>query len=248
MHGHIHPRDHFLLAIETQLKRDERKATSWPYYVTYLRERFCLPVLLLVTCTDRRTARWATGPFTCEVRGWTTHSTHPLVLGPDNVPMITDKRTAARHPAMTVFSAITHSRDPEAPAILKAAADALREMEDTQAAHHLGGLLEIGLENTPARETWRELMGFTNFFPGRGTMFEEVYLDGKAKGKAKGEAQAILRFLAARGVPVPEEARERIAGCTDLDLLGRWLDRTPHVQCVHELFAEEPEDTGTASA
>ncbi|AKJ11971.1 hypothetical protein ABB07_18605 [Streptomyces incarnatus] len=240
--------DHFLLAIETQLKRDERKATSWPYYVTYLREKFCLPVLLLVTCTDRRTARWATGPFTCEVRGWTTHRTHPLVLGPDNVPKITDQRTAARNPAMAVFSAITHGRDPEAPAILEATAGALKAMGDSQAAGHLGGLLEIGLGDTPARETWRELMGFTNFFPGRGTMFEEVYLDGKAEGKAEGEARAILRFLEARGIPVPEEAHERIASCTDLDLLGRWLDRTPHVQCVHDLFADEPEDTETASA
>ncbi|MFI1075924.1 hypothetical protein [Streptomyces puniciscabiei] len=117
-------------------------------------------------------------------------------------------------------------------------------MEDGQAARHLGDLLEIGLGNTPAQEIWRELMSITTFFPGRGTLLESAYLDGAAKG----ESEAILRFLAARGIPVPEEARERIAGCTDLDLLGRWLDRTPHVQCVHELFAEEPEDTGTASA
>ncbi|MGW0766057.1 hypothetical protein [Streptomyces sp. NPDC002676] len=25
------------------------------------------------------------------------------------------------------------------------------------------------------------------------------------------------------------------------DLLSRWLDRTPHVECIHDLFAE---DTG----
>lgn len=159
----------------------------------------------------------------------------------------TDPRTAARNPAMAVFSCITHSRNLKAPAILEATADALQEMEDRQAAQHLSGLLEIGLGDTPARQTWRKLMSFTNFFPGRGTLLEEAYLDGEtkgeARGEAKGEAKAILRFLEARGISVPDEARERITGCTDLDLLNRWLDRTPHVQCVHDLFAEDTEDT-----
>jgi hypothetical protein len=91
-------------------------------------------------------------------------------------------------------------------------------------------------------------MGFTNFFPGRGTLLEETYLEGEAKGEARGQARgevkAILRFLEVRGVPVPKEARDRIACCTDLDLLNRWLDRTAHAESVDDLFAEE---TGTTA-
>ncbi|MFF0854963.1 hypothetical protein ACWDU8_16645 [Streptomyces sp. NPDC003388] len=234
--------DAFLLAVETQGRRDNRKATSWSYYVAYLQEKFCLPVLLLVTCTDRSTAGWASGPFTCEVRGWTTHSTHPLVLSPDNVPMITDRRTAARNLAMATFSAITHSKNPKATAILEALFGALRET-DPLTAVYFSGLLEIGLGDTPARQTWRKLMGFTNFFPGRGTLLEETFLEGEARGEARGEAKAILRFLEARGISVPEEARDRITSCTDLDLLNHWLDRTPHVESVDDLFAEDPEAT-----
>ncbi|WP_129307875.1 hypothetical protein [Streptomyces sp. L2] len=240
--------DDFLLAIETQGRRDERKATSWPYYVTYLQAKFGLPVLLFVTCTDRATARWAAGPFTCEIQGWTTNCTHPLVLSPDNVPVITDQRTAARNLAMATFSAITHSRNPKAPAILEALAGAL-QTTDAQTAVYFSGLLEIGLGDTPARQTWRKLMSFTNFFPGRGTLLEETYLDGEANGaaigEARGEAKAILRFLEARGIHIPDEARTRIADCTDLDVLNRWLDRTPHAECVHDLFAEE-QPNGTA--
>ncbi|MFF6874946.1 MULTISPECIES: hypothetical protein [unclassified Streptomyces] len=82
-------------------------------------------------------------------------------------------------------------------------------------------------------------MTFVNYFPGRGTVMEKAYLEGEAKGEARGEAKAILRFLEARGVSVPQEARNHIADCTDLDLLNRWLDRTPHVQSVDELFAED---------
>ncbi|MFI2631893.1 hypothetical protein ACH5A2_16015 [Streptomyces collinus] len=86
-------------------------------------------------------------------------------------------------------------------------------------------------------------MTFVNYFPGRGTVMEKAYLEGEAKGEARGEAKAILRFLEARGVAVPHEARDRIAGCTDLDLLNRWLDRTPHVKSVDELFAEDAGST-----
>lgn len=82
-------------------------------------------------------------------------------------------------------------------------------------------------------------MTFVNYFPGRGTVMEKAYLEGEAKGEARGEAKAILRFLGARGVSVPQEARDRIADCIDLDLLNRWLDRTPHVESVDELFAED---------
>jgi len=41
----------------------------------------------------------------------------------------------------------------------------------------------------------------------------------------KGHAEAVLRILAARGVPVGEAASERILTCTDKVLLDRWLER-----------------------
>ncbi len=156
--------------------------------------------------------------------------------------MITDRRTAARGLAMATFSAITHSRNPEVPAILEALLGALRET-DPQTAMYFSGLLEIGLGDTPARQTWRKLMSFTNFFPGRGTLLEETYLEGQAEGEARGEAKAILRFLEARGISVTDAARDRIAHCTDLDLLNRWLDRTPHVESVDDLFTEDTRAT-----
>ncbi|MFF8394521.1 hypothetical protein [Streptomyces sp. NPDC016172] len=38
------------------------------------------------------------------------------------------------------------------------------------------------------------------YFPGRGTLFEETYLEGKAEGNA----ESILSVLDKRGIPVPE--------------------------------------------
>jgi hypothetical protein len=59
---------------------------------------------------------------------------------------------------------------------------------------------------------------------------------GKAEGEAEGEAKAVLACLDARGVEVPEEAREKIAGCTDLDQLDTWVRRAATADKVDELF------------
>jgi hypothetical protein len=180
----------------------------------------------------------------------TAQSTHPLVLGPDNVPVVTDRRTAARDITLAAFSALTHGREQDADAILKAVADALQGM-DNETVEYFGSLLDLGLGDAPGGQTWRKLMTFHNFFPGRGTLLEKTFFEGKAEGKAEGraegvaegkaegEAQAILRILAARGIDVPERTRERILVCADLDVLGRWLDRSVHAQSADELFAGE---------
>ncbi len=77
-------------------------------------------------------------------------------------------------------------------------------------------------------------------FPGHGTLFEEKYLEGRAEGEARGEARGILRVLEVRGVPVSDDARQRITGCTDLDVLGDWLDRSGTVERAEDLF-DDPE-------
>ncbi|MEU8616514.1 hypothetical protein [Streptomyces sp. NPDC048623] len=238
--------DGFLLAIEAQGRRDPDKASSWTYYLGYLGAKHGLPVLLLVVCQDPATARWAAGPFRSGYRDWTAISVHPLVLGPDNVPIITDPAVAVQNLAMTAFSALTHGRSPEAPAILDALATALGSA-DRDSISYYSEFMEIGLGDTLARDIWRKLMATVSYFPGRGTLVEETYLKGKADGEAEGKAEgkaealseAVLRVLAARGVEVPEEAAGRITECTDLGTLDLWLDRAATATRVEELFTPE---------
>ncbi|MET8030884.1 hypothetical protein [Streptomyces avermitilis] len=99
-------------------------------------------------------------------------------------------------------------------------------------------MLEVGLENTPARKKWRELMAVITNFPGRGTFIEETYLEGKTDGKA----EDVLRVLKTRGIPVPDEVRQRVSGCADPDTLDRWLDQAVTVSDAKDLFAEDPKD------
>ena len=58
----------------------------------------------------------------------------------------------------------------------------------------------------------------------------------EAQGEAHGEARALIAVLSARGLEVPEDARERINGCTDLDQLDVWVRRAATAKTVKELF------------
>ncbi|MFJ8335648.1 hypothetical protein [Streptomyces sp. NPDC094437] len=257
--------DGFLLAIEAQTKKALDKGANWAYYVAYLHAKFKLPVLLLTVCRNRSTATWATGPFECRVGPWATQVTRPFVLGPDTVSRIADESAVARQPALATFSAIVHSESEDIGAILEMLARGMRSF-DNSTAKYWSELLEIGLENTPARDKWRELEKMVvSFFPGRGTVFEEAYLDGQAKGHAeghakghaegeakgkakgeargaaKGKAEGVLSVLEARGLPVSDVARERVTQCTDLDLLQRWLVRAVTAARTEELFDEVPD-------
>ncbi|MFF9309576.1 hypothetical protein ACF1BS_01550 [Streptomyces sp. NPDC014748] len=77
-------------------------------------------------------------------------------------------------------------------------------------------------------------MPFVTYSPGRGTVRETAYLEGRAEGRA----ESILRLLEARGLPVPGGVRERVATCTDLALFNAWLDRVLTVARAEDLFAE----------
>ncbi|MEU9856067.1 hypothetical protein [Streptomyces sp. NPDC047974] len=237
----------FLLAVEAHGRRDPDKASSWTYDLAFLSATYGMPAVLLVVCQDRATARWAAGPLLTGIEGWAALRTHPLVLGPDNVPVITDPDEAGRNLALAAFSAMTHGRGQDSPALLEALARALSTAEPDSVAYY-SELLEIGLGDTPARHTWRHLMRTVGtFFPGRGTLVEETYLKGKAEGKAEGEAEgraeglaeAVLRVLRARGIDVPEDVAARVTACSDPARLDLLLDRAVVVTVAEDVFVAE---------
>jgi hypothetical protein len=49
--------------------------------------------------------------------------------------------------------------------------------------------------------------------------------EGLAEGLARGRAEGVLRILAARGIALNEEERQRILSCTDLNTLDQWFER-----------------------
>ncbi|WP_340377556.1 hypothetical protein U5640_22430 [Streptomyces sp. SS7] len=246
----------FLLAIEAQTKPHPEKGKSWAYYVAHLRAKYDMPVLLVAVCKDRATANWAAGPLECTVGPWTTQITRPFVLGPNTVPEITDEATVARNPAVAALSAIVHSENRRAPAILDMLARGFLSLDPLSTAYW-AELVEVGLENTPIRETWKTMMDtLITHFPGHGTMFEEKYLRGKAEGKAEGEAEGeardraslILRVLDKHGIEVSDSVRERITSCADLDTLTVWFDRSLSAGSAEDLFTDGSDGPAEAGA
>lgn len=115
--------------VESQGKVDERKRGSWPYYLSYLYEKYrCEPVLIVITQSSR-TAQWASRPIRLGFRDWHSLTVRPLVLGPDNVPVIADERQAEKDVPLAVLSAMTHGRGPQAAAKLQSLAAALRTID-----------------------------------------------------------------------------------------------------------------------
>jgi hypothetical protein len=76
------------------------------------------------------------------------------------------------------------------------------------------------------------------------TVFKDEFVDGlldqgRAEGRAEGRAAGaamLLRVLAARGLTVPDEIRQRVQSCTDFAQLERWGDRAVTAMSLDEIF------------
>lgn len=149
--------DAFLLAIEVQSEPDPDKPLDWACHVARLHLMYELPILLLVVCRNRTTATWAAGPFESRFGTWTFQVLRPLVLGPDDLPEIMDASSIAQQPVLATLAAITHSEGEKITDALEALARGMRSL-DRDTALYLCRLLEVGLGDTAARETWIRLL------------------------------------------------------------------------------------------
>jgi hypothetical protein len=243
----------FLLAIEAQGRPTAGKQSTWAYYLAHLKEKYQRPALLLVVCQDRGTAKWATGPFELGLRDWPSLILFPLVLGPTNVPVITDPDEAARDLDFAAFAAMVHSRSRDPKPILEALATA--GMRDTRdATLDYAHFVEANLGDTPAQKIWREMMAMRLRMPGSGTIVEESLAkgreegraegraeglqEGRAEGRAEGQADMLLQYFESQNIPVSHQARARIRDCSNPGVLLQWMIRAPQVTNAEEIFTD----------
>ncbi|BBC33827.1 hypothetical protein SGFS_051210 [Streptomyces graminofaciens] len=228
----------YLLVVESQGKKDEGKRRSWPYYLSYLYAKYhCDPVLIVIT-QSKATARWAAEPIHLGVVGRPSLTVRPLVLGPDNVPVIADERTAERDVPLAVLSAMTHGKGRGAAAILEALVAALRNT-DAESAAVFVQFVDSCLTDPEARKIWRDLMTDTQYFwrhPLAEQTREEGREEGREQGRMEGRAEMILEILELRGIPVPAQVRERVTACADRAQLTVWAERASHVTDAEGLF------------
>jgi hypothetical protein len=226
----------YLLVVESQGKRDDDKRSSWAYYLSYLYAKYRWEPVLIVLTQSRATARWATQPIRLGLPGWHSLTVRPLVLSPENVPLIADEAAAQRDVFLAAFSAMTHGKGPAAAAILNPLAAALAAT-DTDSAGMLAQFVESCLVDTRAKQIWKELMMAVNYFF-RHEVAEKVREEGREEGAERERASMILRILEWRDIPVPESVRDRVEACSDLDQLEVWAQRAVHATKAEDLFVD----------
>ena len=67
----------------------------------------------------------------------------------------------------------------------------------------------------------------------------EARAEARAEGKVEAMAEAVVMVLAARDVQVPDELKDKILKCRDLDRLDAWLRAAVTVESSDGLLDEE---------
>jgi hypothetical protein len=226
------------IVVEVQLRSDGQKRYSWPHCAASLRARLSCPTCVLVYAPDVEVAAWASATISGGP-GW---SLQPLVLGPDLVPVIVEPAQAAARPELAVLSAMAHGKrlPPEQAARVAATALQAAARQDDGPGMLYYDLVVDSL-SAAARKAF-DAMDLKNYeFK---TEFARKYLaegkqQGRAEGKAEGRAEALLHFLAARAVEVPDAIRERILACSDPRVLDRWIARAAMAATAAEVVADD---------
>ena len=99
-----------VVIVEVQLARDARKRRTWPAYVAVERARAGCPALLVVVTADLEVASWAGQRIDDGLPGGV--SLRPLVLGPQQVPIVRERVEAQRDPDLTLLSLMVHDGQP----------------------------------------------------------------------------------------------------------------------------------------
>jgi hypothetical protein len=229
------------MVFEVQLSPDRDKRRSWPVYVTTAHARLGAPASLVVMCVDRAMARWCARPIKI---GNPDFVLTPIVIGPDEVPLVDDPDEARANPELAMLSGLFHKNREDLTPGLTATVAGLDKIDRSQAKLYVDLLWKtlpaVGrkcLERimTIAAEQGNEFAGYFDETFARGKAAGEV--EGKAEGEAKGRADAVLVVLATRGIEVSDEHRDRIATCTDIARLDEWLARAVTATSIEDVLA-----------
>ncbi|MFI0357075.1 hypothetical protein [Actinomadura sp. 9N407] len=215
---------------ESQLRSREEKTYSWPAYLASLRLRRRCPVILLVFCPDMATAKGCAAPIDMGHPGWVLQ---PLTVSPESLPPITDPASARRLPELAVLSAPAHADGPHAEAVIHSLSTALDTLSDD-----IGTLYHdyvMSRFSDAARKLLEETLKLDDY-EWQSEFAIRHRAEGQALGEAKGEAKSVLLVLHARGISVPNDIRDRVTDCADLDQLERLVQRAATIDAAEDLF------------
>jgi hypothetical protein len=218
--------------IEVQRRRDERKRRAWPVYTAALYSRLGCPTYLLVVTLDEATARWAREP----IAGFQPGSRFaPLVVARADVPAVRSLEEARANMPLALFSALLHvgteGGEHVAYYAVRALYESSPESERLDRTIWMLGLVGGIVGRAKFKQIERLVMiePSTKIIPRLQIIRDRAIAKGLAKGLAKGilegEARALLKLLAVRGLSVTEAQRRQVMACRDPEQLEAWIER-----------------------
>jgi flagellar biosynthesis/type III secretory pathway protein FliH len=256
----------FAIVVEVQLSRDEDKRGSWPPYLTNLRSRVNCPTALLVVAPDAAVARWCAQPIELGHPGFVLKplvlgpDSIPIVVeeavareAPELAvlsAMAHGNEEVGAAIASTVLAAVAGLEgerirlyvDLVLGSLSQAARGALEalmmsgkyEYQSEFARHYVAQGREEGREEGLQQGRGEGLQ--QGLQRGREEGREEGLQKGREEGLHEGERAALFEVLAARGLVVEEQARQRILACLEPEQLKRWLRKAVSARTTEELF------------
>jgi hypothetical protein len=221
------------VVLEVQRKRVALKRRTWKLYLAQLEAELDVDIALVIYCPEPPVARWYRELLD---RYSLSLPLRPMIFTSTDVPIIIDANVGRVHPALVVFSAICHGGHAEVDTIFPALEAALRSLEPVNAILYY----DIVLAGLPAaaRARWEEFMTATVGHEYLSERFREMAAQNQEIGEARGEARAVLTVLDARGIEVPDEIRDHVLACTDLDQLETWLRRAVNATSAADVIED----------
>lgn len=236
------------IVVEVQPGTDPGKHLTWPVYPALVRHRLHCPAMLVIFCRTERMAAWCRRPIDM---GHPGRVPHPLVIGPGQVPVVTDAGTVAATPALGVLSALAHGEGAcglqVAQALLEGRYRA-GQGRDEATRDLYARCMDAVLAEPPDLVRKHLEMQTATTMEHRSAFARCYFAEGEAEGEARGEAEgraegelegtagAIVEVLTARGLQVPEEVAARIRACQDLATLHRRLRRAATTATIEDLL------------
>jgi hypothetical protein len=213
---------------EIQLRWDEDKAFTWPAYLTQVRAAHKCDTVLLVICPDPAEARRCRQTIATGHPGFVFTA---LVIDAASTPRPDQAPTGPAAAELVVLAVLTGALDLEQDSVRHQVLDCLARVDDSKRKSYT--IFVLNAASAAAQRALEELMATTQFSH---PFFDRLEAEAQARGKARGEADIILRVLTARGVRVPDEVRERVLSCSDTAQLEAWSDRAATATTVEDVF------------
>jgi hypothetical protein len=234
---------------EVQGEPDDDKAWRWPLAMAIKTDQTRLPGDLVVLTFNRAVAAWAKRVGRHRGSLGTTFSVKPVVLLVDGA--VVERLLDERHPELAFFAAWAmqerHGREARA-TVLRALelsqnlpeprqAPMRRAIYDVLSERMLAFLKEaaMNVDQIPEGPAMR-LFRLEAFAEGEAKGKAEGRVEGEAKGRVEGKAEALLAVLAARALPIRDDQRQLLLGCSDGVRLDGYLRRAISVASVDELL------------